>query len=68
MWEDMLKAIGYEDMGVVKGFTEGFHLVGTCEATGLWPKRFAPATMTVDELHSIAEKERLLHSHLQRAL
>ena len=38
------------------------------EATGLWPKRFAPATMTVDELHSIAEKERLLHSHLHRAL
>ena len=29
LWEDMLQAIGYEDMGVVKEFTEGSHLVGT---------------------------------------
>ncbi len=36
----MLKAIGYDDMGVVKEFTEGSHLVGTCDVTvtGLWPK------------------------------
>ena len=54
----MLKTIGYEDMGVVKEFTEGSHLVGACDVTGLWPKKFAPATMTIDELHCTAAKER----------
>ncbi len=40
VWEEMLKASGYEDMGVVKEFAEGSHLVGTCDVTGLWPKKF----------------------------
>ena len=31
---------------------------------GLWPKKFAPATMTIDELRSTAATERELHSHL----
>ena len=39
------RAIGYEDMGVVKEFTEGSHLVGTCDVTGLWPKKFAAITL-----------------------
>ena len=60
----MLKATGYEDMGVVKKFTEGSHLVGPCNVTCLWPKKFAPAAKTIDELHSTAAKERELHSHL----
>ncbi len=46
-------------MGVVKEFTEGSHLVGACDVTGLWPKKFAPATMTIDELHCTAAKERV---------
>ncbi len=64
----MLKAISYEDMGVVKEITEGSHLVRSCDVTGLWPKKFAPAIMTVDELHSTAAKERELHSHLHTGL
>ena len=40
----MLKVISYDDMGVVKEFTEGSHLVGAWEVTGLWPKKFSPAT------------------------
>ena len=51
-------------MGVVKESTEGSHLVGACDVTGLWPKKFTPATMTIDDFHSAAAKERELQSHL----
>ena len=64
----MLKAIGFEDMGVVKEFTEGSHLVGTCDVAGLWPKKFAPTTMTIDELHGAAAKEREREREREREL
>ena len=61
----MLKTIGYEDMAVVKEFTEGSHLlVGACDVTGLSPKKFAPGTMTIDGLQCTAAKDRELQSHL----
>ena len=52
-------------MGVIKEFTEGTHLVGTCKPSGLWPKQISLATMTVDELFNTAAKEREAHSHLR---
>ena len=60
----MLKTIGYDDMGVVKEFTEGSHLLGACDVTGLSPKKFAPGTMTIDGLQCTAAKERELQWHL----
>ena len=62
LWEDVLKSIGSEDMGVVKEFTEGSHLVWRCDVIGLRPKKFPPATMRIDELHCTAARERELQS------
>ena len=62
LWEYMLKAISYEDMGVVKEFTEGSHLVGSCDVTGLWPKKFAPATMTKIYITLLPKKGSCVHT------
>ena len=51
LWKEMLQAINYEDMGVVDEFMCGTSLVGAAPATGLWPAKFTPATMSVGELH-----------------
>ena len=59
LWKEMLKAIKYEDMGVVEGFTCGTELVGSAPTTGLWPAKFKPATMSISELHDTARRERL---------
>ena len=58
LWEAMLNAVEYPDMGVVKEFTRGTDLVGEVEKTGLWPAKFQPAVIGVDELCSIAAMER----------
>ena len=58
LWEEMLAAINYEDMGVVDEFMCGTSLVGAAPATGLWPAKFTPATMSVGELHDTARRER----------
>ena len=58
LWKAMLTASGYSDMGVVDEFIQGSDLVGCVEKTGLWPTRFQPATITVDELCNVASKER----------
>ena len=63
LWEDVSKTTGYEDMEVVKECIEGSHLGGACDVTGLWPKKFAPVTMTIGELHCTAAEERELQSH-----
>jgi hypothetical protein len=44
LWEEMLRAVDYPDMD----------LVGVVERTGLWPTKFPPALVTVDELLDIA--------------
>ena len=54
----MLAAINYEDIGVVDEFMCGTSLAGAAPATGLWPAKFTPATMSVGELHDTATRER----------
>ncbi len=54
----MLGANNYEDMGVVDEFMHGSSQVGPAPLTGLWPARFTPATMSVDELYDTARRER----------
>ena len=68
LWKEMLVAAKYPDMGVVDEFTQGSELVGTVERTGLWPSRFQPATISLDELDSVAAMERgLLHQQFAGA-
>ena len=55
----MLKAINYEDMGVIEEFTSGTMLVGAAPTTGLCPSKFTPGTMSISELHDTAKRERL---------
>eukprot|EP00435_Cladocopium_sp_Y103_P061322 s1225_g23.t1 len=40
----MLSAINYEDMAVVDEFKAGSTLFGPAQETGLWPKKFTPAS------------------------
>ena len=58
LWEEMLRAVDYPDMGVIDELRGGTDLVGVVERTGLWPTKFQPALVTVDELHDIAVRER----------
>ena len=58
LWEEMLKATKYIDMDVVREFREGSDLVGCVERTGLWPTKFQPAVISVDELHEVAKLDR----------
>ena len=62
LWQEMLQAIDYSDMGVVHELM-GSHFVGSCEPTGLWPKKFSHATMTVVELFNAGSKEQDAPSH-----
>ena len=54
----MLRAVDYPDMGVIDEMRCGAELVGSVEKTGLWPTKFQPAMVTLDELHTIACRER----------
>lgn len=54
----MLFSCDYYDMGVVDAFSSGADLVGEIPHTGLWPSKFQPATITAEELHDVACKER----------
>ena len=45
-------------MSVVSELRDGTDLVGCTPKTGLWPSKFQPASITLDELHDIARKER----------
>ena len=58
LWEAMLRAVGYEDLGVVEEFKKGTELVGAVEKTGIWPAKFQPAVIGVEELCNIATMER----------
>ena len=60
LWKDMLKSNQYSDMEVVSEFMSGSMLVGCVERTGLWPAKFQPAAIGVEELHQVAIKERTL--------
>jgi len=68
LWESMLKAVDYPDLGVVAELSQGSELIGCVERTGLWPSKFSPATVTVDELHKVASMERsVLHQQFAGA-
>ena len=58
LWEEMLTSLDYPDMGVVNELREGTDLVGRIAKTGLWPPKFQPACVTLDELKDIACRER----------
>ena len=55
IWKDLMQSISYEDSSVFDEFVQGSMLVGQCEASGLWPVTFNPATMTLTELACNAE-------------
>ena len=56
--KEMIKTINYEDGAVFDEFTQGSMLVGDSHISGLWPLKFTPATMTLTELASNAQRER----------
>ena len=58
LWKEVVTSIGYEDMGVVDQLMHGSSLVGAAPATGLWPSKNTPATMSVDDLYDTAKHER----------
>ena len=58
LWEEMLKAVDYPDMGVVEEMKNGTELVGCIAKTGIWPTKFQPASVGLDELRDIACRER----------
>ena len=62
--KEMIKTINYEDDAVFDEFTQGSMLVGDSHISGLWPLKFTPATMTLAELSSNAQRERsMLEQH-----
>ena len=58
VWERMLLDNDYRDMDVVSELKQGSQLVGAVPPTGLWPKKFVPAIMTVKDLRESASRER----------
>ena len=58
VWEEMLRSVDYPDMGVVEELRGGTDLVGTVGKTGLWPTKFQPALVALDELRDIAKRDR----------
>ena len=64
----MLGAANYPDLGVVDEFIQASELVGNVERTGLWPPKFQPSTISLDELHRVATIERgVLHQQFAGA-
>ena len=53
-----MKFVDYPDLSVISEFRDGTDLVGCAPKAGLWPSKFQPASITLDELHDIACKER----------
>lgn len=60
LWQQMLESIGYEDMAVAKEFSDGTPLTGESEVTGLWPRKFRPASMTTADLEKVSSAQRPL--------
>ena len=58
LWKQMLESIQYEDMEVVNEFSNGTKLVGEAQTTGLWPKKFKPASLTEKDLSTISASQR----------
>lgn len=58
VWKEMLESISYPDMGVVDEFTSGAMLTGSAAPTGLWPKKFTPASVTENDVRRLAKSSR----------
>eukprot|EP00438_Fugacium_kawagutii_P016214 Skav224064 [mRNA] locus=scaffold534:600305:604852:- [translate_table: standard] len=58
LWKEMLEACDYHDMGVLDEFLHGVDLVGSIPDSGLWPKKFTPAVMTMGDLSDSSRRDR----------
>lgn len=58
LWQEMLEACKYQDMGVVTEMKNGIHLTGETCRTKLWPEKFTPAAISADELSEISRRDR----------
>ena len=50
LWGRLLHESQYKDLGVIDEMLAGAALVGDSLPSGLWPHKFTPATMTIQEL------------------
>ena len=66
LYKELLQQAEYPDMQVFDEFCHGTKLTGRYQATGLWPSKLKPATMTEDKLREIAclERRKILQSTL----
>ena len=58
LWQEMLEASQYVDMGVVSEMRQGIHLTGETCSTTLWPEEFTPAAISAEELSDISRRAR----------
>ena len=58
LWQEMLEASQYVDMGVVSELRQGIHLKGETCRTTLWPEKFTPAAISPEELSDISRRDR----------
>ena len=58
LWQEMLASVEYPDMDVVEEMKSGTDLVGPAPRTGLWPQKFQPSLVTLEELCDLAVRDR----------
>ena len=58
LWKEMLQASSYSDPGVVEEMQQGIMLTGETFRTTLWPEKFTPAVISVEELADISRRDR----------
>ena len=58
LWQEMLEACKYQDMGVVAEMKNGIHLTGETCRTQLWPEKFTPVAIRTEELSEISRRDR----------
>ena len=58
LWQEMLASVEYPDMDVVEEMKSGTDLVGPAPRTGLWPQKFQPSLVTLEELSDLAVRDR----------
>ena len=58
LWQEMLEASQYVDMGAVSEIKQGIHLTGETCRTTLWPEKFTPAAISLEELSDISRRDR----------
>ena len=61
LFGEMLASVGYPDPGVIDELQLGVDMVGTVPETGMLPKKFSPALLTLDGLRQQAALLRKTH-------